>query len=156
MTHQATIDAYAKGPSLVRAAFTGLTPAQLNAFPVSGTWSLQQIAVHLLESDLAATHRMRRIAAEEAPPLLISYDETALAKGLSYEADDLGLVLDYFDINRRFTAAWLRRVPEADFAKFGIHNQRGKVTLAEMLQMYVQHVDHHLKFVREKRKMLGV
>lgn len=149
------IAAYAQGPSLVRSAFAGLTAQHLDAFPVPGTWSLRQIGVHLLDSDLAATHRMRRIASEETPPLIIAYDESAFVKALSYEQDNFALVLDLFEMNRRWTAAWLTRVPETDFARHGIHNQRGKVTLGELVSMYAWHVDHHLKFVTQKRAMLG-
>jgi uncharacterized damage-inducible protein DinB len=145
------IAAYAAAPTLVRAAFAGLTPAQLDARPADGSWTLRQIAVHLLESDLAATHRMRRIAAEATPPLIIAYDESALAANLSYDQDDLALVLDLFELNRRFTAAWLARVPESQFSRHGIHNQRGRVTLAEMVVMYVEHVDHHLRHAKKKR-----
>lgn len=150
------IAAYAQGPSLVRSAFAGLTAQHLDAFPVPGTWSLRQIGVHLLDSDLAATHRMRRIASEDTPPLIIAYDESAFSRGLSYDSDDLSLVLDVFEMNRRWTGAWLSRVPEKHFARYGVHNQRGRVTLGEMVVMYVEHVDHHLKFVKQKRAMLGV
>jgi hypothetical protein len=150
----AMIKAFAKGPELVREAYAGLSASHLDAFPVPGTWSLRQIAVHILDSDLAATHRMRRIACEETP-LLIAYDETAFARSLSYEREDLGMVLDLFALNRRFTAGWLSRVPQEVFERVGVHNQRGKVSLAEMVGMYVKHVDHHLVFVRKKRAMLG-
>lgn len=148
------IAAFAAAPSLLRAALQGLSPAQLDARPADGSWTIRQIAIHLLESDLAATHRMRRIAAEDTPPLLIAYDESALAKNLSYDKDDLALALDLFELNRRFTASWLARVPEKDFTKHGIHNQRGKVTLAEMVALYVEHVDHHLAFIKKKRAAL--
>lgn len=33
--------------------------------------------------------------------------------------------------------------------------QRGKVTLLEIVEIDTNHVDHHLKFVHEKRKNLG-
>ncbi len=155
MTITDTIAAYARGPALVRAAFAGISPAQLDARPADGSWTIRQIGVHLVESDLAATHRMRRIAAEGTPPLIIAYDESALAKNLSYDKDDLALVLDLFDLNRRFTAAWLGRVSSVEFLRYGIHNQRGRVTLAEMVAMYVEHVDHHLRFVQRKRAALG-
>ncbi len=156
MTIASTIAAFAQGPTLVNAAFAGLSAPHLDAFPIPGTWSLRQIGVHLLDSDLAATHRMRRIASEETPPLIIAYDESAFVRHLSYERDDLGQALALFEMNRRWTAAWLSRVPEKDFARHGIHNQRGKITLGEMVALYVEHVDHHLKFVKQKRAMLGV
>jgi hypothetical protein len=36
-----------------------------------------------------------------------------------------------------------------------VHNERGKMTLEEYLGGVVWHLQHHLKFVREKRKLLG-
>lgn len=150
----AHIDRYEAAADVPARAIQGLTPAQLNAFPVPGTWSIQQIIVHLLESDLAATHRMRRIAAEDLP-LIIGYDETRFAQVLSYDKADLDLVTQLFRLNRRFTAAWLRTLPAEAFARECVHNQYGKFPLSRMVQMYGDHVDHHLKFIREKRAMLG-
>jgi hypothetical protein len=36
-----------------------------------------------------------------------------------------------------------------------VHTQRGKVTLLPVVEIYANHVDHHLKFVAEKRRNLG-
>ena len=148
-----TIDQYEAGADVPRQGIAGLTPDQLDAHPVPGTWSIRQITVHLLESELAAIHRMRRIAAEDKP-LIIAYDETAMAKGLHYEEEDLKVVTDMFAAVRHWNAAWLRRMPDEAFARTGIHNQRGLVTLGQMVQMYVDHLEHHMKFLREKRAMV--
>ncbi len=153
-SQHATIDHYLARAHLLRPAIQGLTPAQLDAHPVPNTWSIREIVVHLLESDLAATHRMRRIAGEDSPPLIIAYDETALAKHLAYERADLDLVVRLFEALRQFTGDWLRTLPDDAFARWGVHNQRGKVTLAEMIAMYIEHVDHHLKFLAQKRAMV--
>lgn len=144
------IAAYESRSPLVRTAVAGLTAAQLSRPASPGTWSIQQVVVHLLDSDLAATHRMRRIAAEELP-LLIAYDESAFVAALKYERSDLVEVLDLFELNRRFTARWLRTLAPEAFDRAGVHNQRGKVTLRDMVAGYVQHVDHHLQFVAGKR-----
>src|SRR5688572_8589914 len=80
----AEIDRYEARAEVPGRAVAGLTREQLLAFPVPGTWSIQQIIVHLLESDLVATHRMRRIVAEDLP-LVIGYDETRFAQVLSYD-----------------------------------------------------------------------
>jgi hypothetical protein len=53
------------------------------------------------------------------------------------------------------TAALLRRLPDEAFLRAGVHNQRGKVTLAEMVQMYVNHVRDHMVHLLKKRAMLG-
>ena len=112
-------------------------------------------AVHLLDSDLASTHRMRRIVAEECP-LLVAYDENAFIARLPSADADLVEVLDLFEANRRFTARWLRSLPAEAFSRVGIHTQRGKVTLLQIVEIYSNHVGHHLEFVAQKRRNLGV
>ncbi len=138
----------------LHAIVRGLTREQLVSFPVPGTWSLQQLVAHVLDSDLIAVHRMKRIIAEELP-LLISYDETAFALRLNYQELDTVTVCDLFRLNRVHMGEILRHLPDATFERCGVHNQRGKVSLREMLEMYVHHVEHHLKFAREKRTRLG-
>ncbi len=158
MTHSAelsrAIDQYEAGATTPAAAIVGLSPDELNAVPVPGTWSIRQIVVHLWESDTAASHRMRRIAAEDLP-LIIAYDETAMADKLSYDREDLARVCRLFEENRRWTASWLRRTPESDFARAGVHNRRGKVTLSEIVGMYVDHLRGHMAHLLRKRELLG-
>jgi uncharacterized damage-inducible protein DinB len=149
------IASYESGPAKLRAACAGLTDAQLNTRIGPGEWSIMENAVHLLDSDLASTHRKRRIVAEENP-LLIAYDENAFIARLPSAQANIAEVLDTFEANRRFTARWLRTLPSEAFARTGIHTQRGKVTLLQVVEIYANHVDHHLKFVMEKRRNLGV
>jgi hypothetical protein len=58
------------------------------------------------------------------------------------------------EINSRQTARVLRKLPEAAFARKGMHTVVGAISLAEMLQRIANHVDHHLKFIHQKRKLL--
>jgi hypothetical protein len=149
------IEKYATDASVPGEAIRGLTKADLNAFPVPGTWSIQQIIIHLMDSDLIGTDRMKRVAAESSPPQLIGYDETAFAKNLFYDKLDPVQACEVFRLNRLLTAAVLRNLPDSAFTRHGMHSERGRETLEELLQGYVEHVDHHMKFLREKRKMLG-
>ena len=152
---EASIARYERGAARLRAACGGLSAEQANRRVGPGTWSVQEVAVHLLDSDLAATHRMRRIAAEDQP-LLVAYDENAFIARLPADRLDLGEVLAAFEANRRFTARWLRTLAPGDFARTGIHTERGKVTLGEIVSTYAWHVDHHLAFVEGKRRTLGI
>jgi len=151
---ETAIASYESGPAKLRAACAGLTAAQLCTRIGPGTWSIMENAVHLLDSDLASTHRKRRIVAEDNP-LLVAYDENAFIANLPSDHADLAEVLDLFEANRRFTARWLRTLPADAFARTAVHTQRGKVTLLQVVEIYANHVDHHLKFVAEKRRNLG-
>lgn len=147
------IDAFAAGPAKLRAAVAGLTPEQLAARPIAGTWSIHEIVVHLMDSDSIGIDRMKRIAAEKLP-LLIGYDQDLFIAGLFPHAQNIADALDVFELNRRLFVTTLRALPPEAFDKAGIHNEIGRVTLAEMLDKYVHHLDHHLTFVAKKRSLV--
>ena len=132
-----------------------LSKDHLMARPIPGTWSLQELVIHVMESDLIATHRMKRIIAEENP-LLISYDENLFVKSLYYHDCDVRLCAQLFRLNRLQMGEILHRLPPAAFERCGVHNVRGKVSLKEMVAMYADHVEHHLRFAREKLKALAL
>ena len=145
---------YLAGADQLAPAISGLSVAELDALPVKGTWSIRQIVLHLLDSDLIASDRMKRIIAEENPTI-IGFDESAFARNLFYDQLDAELACDLFAKNRRLTHEILRRLPESAFARAGTHNERGRIMLADLVETYTGHLEHHLGFIREKRKLLG-
>ncbi len=149
------IDRYAAGATELGRSIAGLSREELTAFPVPGTWSIQQIVLHMMDSDLIASDRMKRVAAEDRPPTLIGYDESAFARGLFHQELDPQLACDIFEKNRRMTVEILRRLPPAAFDRKGHHNERGEVTLRDLVETYTDHLEHHLKFIRQKRELLA-
>lgn len=151
---RSNVEAYAAGAARVTEAIRGLEAADFAATPVAGTWSIGQIVIHLMDSDLIAADRMKRIIAEENPTL-IGYDETAFSQKLFYAQQDPFAAAEIFRMNRELFSVVLRNVDDAAFARGGMHNERGRLTLAEMLETYVRHLNHHLGFIRHKRQLLG-
>ncbi len=154
MSYTAMIDEYARGGTVLTQVIQGLAAADFAAFPVPGTWSIGQIVLHLMDSDLIASDRMKRIIAEDNPTI-IGYNESLFAAKLHYDKLDPFLAAEVFAKNRQLTAVILRQLPDEAFARVGTHNERGKITLGEMAGLCVWHVDHHLKFLRHKRQLLG-
>ncbi len=148
------IDRYVAEAGDLGKAIAGLAPEDLLAFPVPGTWSIQQIVLHIVDSDLVLADRMKRVIAEDKP-LLIGFDESKFTARLHYEVQDPALACDVLAKNRQLMASVLRKLPDEAFDRAGIHSERGKVTLADLLLNAVNHLQHHLKFVYEKRKLLG-
>jgi DinB superfamily len=148
------IEKYVAAATVPAGAIRGLSAQELNSFPVPGTWSIQQVIFHLMDSDLIASDRVKRVIAEESPPLL-AYDETAFSKKLYYEELDPALACEIFRLNRQMTGAILRKLPDAAFARAGMHSERGRETLEDLVRIYINHVDRHMKFVKEKRRVLG-
>lgn len=148
------IDRFERGGASLRAVVEGLSEEDLRAKPGPGAWSIRELVIHVLDSDLVAHDRMRRVAGMERP-LLLAYDENAYIARLPYDALDLGLVCEVFGSTRRLMAQLLRALPDDAFAREGVHNERGIVTLGGLVSGYVEHLEHHLRFAREKRERLG-
>lgn len=152
--NRAIIDEYVRGAAIPAQAIAGLSAADLDALPVPGTWSIRQIVLHLMDSDLIAADRMKRIIAEDQPAL-IGFDESAFARNLFYTQLDASAAAELFRANRLLMGEILRRLPESAFVRVGMHNQRGRVTLGQLVELYVRHLDHHMKFLKHKRQLLG-
>lgn len=151
----ALIDAYIAGPDALRRAVAGMSREQLTARPVPGTWSTLEVVGHLADSEQAWCHRIKRVIAEDRP-LLIGYDETRLAAALDYQGEDVEAQLALIEAMRRQLARILRGLPVAAWARVGVHNERGLVGLEEMVRIEAEHIAHHLRFIHEKRRALGL
>lgn len=148
------IDRYLSGASALTKAIEGLSREEMLTFPVPGKWSVQQLVLHLFDSDLVGLDRMRRIIAMERP-MIMAYDENAYIASLHYEAADAKAAARAFEANRMLMGALLRDLPDEAFQRVGVHSERGLVTLADQVQVYVRHLEHHMEFMRAKRKALG-
>src|SRR4051794_29383596 len=132
---RALIDRYAAGALLPAKAIEGLSRADLLATPVPGRWSTQQVIIHLMDSDLVGTDRMKRVIAEERP-LLMGYNETAFVKNLFYDKQDAAVACEIFAKNRAMMAEILRSLPDEAFQRTGVHSERGLETLEHFVKGY--------------------
>jgi uncharacterized damage-inducible protein DinB len=151
----ATIDSFLEGPSLVRQALAGMNGEHLQARPVAGRWSTLEVVCHLVDSDQAWCHRIKRTIAEERP-LQIGYDETRFTAALAYNERDVEAELNLLEAMRIQLGAILRAIPAEAWDRTCVHNERGLMTVREMVEIEAEHVRHHVRFIREKRVALGL
>lgn len=149
------IEDYLAGPAALRKAVSGMTPEQLKARPVPGKWSTLEVVCHLADFDPILADRMKRVIALDEPPL-IGADENRFAAALAYHERDLEEELTIVEKTRTQLARILRKLPEEALSRAGIHNERGKLTLEQLLATATRHIVHHLKYVEEKRRALGL
>jgi uncharacterized damage-inducible protein DinB len=154
MPDPSNIENYETGAKKVSQAIEGLTRDDLLTFPVPGTWSIQQIVLHLADSEQVFADRMKRVIAEDNPALL-AYDENKWTASLHYPAQSAADAAAMIELTRRQMARVLRSLPESAFERKGIHSQAGPVSLRELVGKAAGHLEHHLKFIVEKRKKLG-
>ena len=147
----ALLEEYRRGTLLLREAFNDVAPDRLHQTPTDGSWTLHQIAIHLVDSDLTGSVRMKRVACMDKPPL-IGFDESAMASLSGNEKIPLALALDLFDLNRQATLIVLEALPEEAFARTGLHNEAGELNLRDLVEKFVKHLHHHLEFVEKKKR----
>jgi DinB superfamily len=152
------IDRYAAGGETLQKAVVGLSQQDLLWKPPAeagiGLWSIQQIVIHLMDSDLIWAARMKSMIAEDDPQIL-GFDESKFADHLFYEDQDAQIALRLLDLNRRQMARVLRKLPDSAFSRTGQHNERGPITLVQSVHGTVEHLEHHVDFIRKKREKLG-
>jgi len=153
MNHK-LIEQYAAGGEKLRQAVVGLSREDLVARPGPGAWSIQELVIHVVDSDFVGMDRMKRVIAEE-DPTLIGFDETLWIAHHFPHDQSLDDALTLFEAGRRQMVRVLVKLPEDAFTRTGIHNERGPLTLENLLRTFVEHLDHHLKFLYEKRERLG-
>lgn len=149
------IEQYLAGPQVLRKAVAGMSREQLLARPVPGKWSTQEVVCHLTDFEPVYADRMKRVIAEERPPL-IGADQDKFARRLAYHERDVEEELAIVDNTRKQMARILKALKPEDFSRVGIHNEAGPRTLEQLLATITNHIPHHVKFIEEKRRALGL
>ena len=149
------IDEYLAGPPALRQAVSGMSREQLLARPVSGKWSTLEVVAHIADFDPILADRVKRILALDNPPLT-GADENRFVAALAYHDRDLEEELSIVERTRSQLARILRKQNDAVLQRSGVHSERGPMTLERMLTAAIRHIPHHVQFIQDKRKALGL
>ncbi len=149
-------DVYVKGAADVRAAVQGLSREQLLTRPIPGKWSTLEVLCHLADFEAIFADRMKRLIALGDTPLILAADDKLFAKALRYHDRDAEEEVVLIEATRGQMARILRTLTNDHLQLKGVHTAAGLITLEKVLQTAINHFSHHLPFVLEKRKALGV
>jgi uncharacterized damage-inducible protein DinB len=157
MSKSQLLENYLNGVKMVQDAVEGLSPQQLKARPVAGKWSTLEVVCHLADFEPIYADRMKRILSHDKP-VLASVDEQKLAR-LAYNDRDVREELNVIEATRKAFARLLGALPDSALQRTGIYQHEGKDeerTVEKFLTLITNHIPHHVKFVHEKRKALGL
>ena len=149
-------EAYLQGIADLRAAVAGMSREQLAARPVPGKMSTLEVLCHLADFEAIMAERMKRIIALGDTPLILAADENHFLKELHYHDRDAANELTLIEATRKQMAQIIRTLRPEQFQKSGVHTQKGLLTLEKVIQGAINHVAHHVPFIHEKRKALGL
>jgi DinB superfamily len=149
------IDQYVAGAAELRAAVAGMSREQLVARPIAGKLSTLEVVCHLADFDPIHADRMKRVIAEERP-ILVGADENRFLAALAYHDRDLEDEVTIVERTRSQLARILRKLPEPAFQRVGNHTELGTRTLEQLLAGCSNHITHHVRFIHDKRRALGL
>jgi hypothetical protein len=128
-------------PQRLRKLTSGLTPDQLNT--KYRNWTVRQIVHHLADSHINALVRFK-LALTEDVPTIKPYDESKWSAVVDATEGPIEPSLAILD---GLHARWAYLVEQLDLGELGRefhHPEMGRhLSLAEALEMYVWHADHH-------------
>ena len=152
------IDQFAAGGEKLAMSIRGLSKEDLLCAPPPdagvGRWSIQQVVIHCVDSDLVSVDRLKRMIAEDNP-MLIGYDENKFAANLFYDAQPADEAIALLDANRKLFTNVLVKLADNAWNRKGTHNERGELTVGGYLKSTVDHLEHHIKFIHDKRAFWG-
>jgi len=146
---------YLDGSRQLREAVRGLNREQVQARPIAGKWSTLEVVCHLADFEPILADRMKRVIAEDRPQL-VGADEGRFAAALAYHERHVEEELILIEHTRSQMARILRTLPVEALARVGIHSERGPRTLEQLLAGAIKHIPHHVAYIHEKRKALGL
>lgn len=148
------IDVYESAIGDLRATVAGLTPEQLRLRPIPGKWSTLEVVCHISDCEQFFADRIKRTIAMDRP-LLLGADGFRYPEPLKYHDRDLNEELELIAITRRQMARILRLVSLDAWERTAVHSETGLVTVRQLLLHAINHLQHHQRFIAEKRSALN-
>jgi len=140
---QNPLDVLERTPALLRSAVAPLSTVQVRRPEQDGKWSVLEVVQHLADSELVSGVRLRMVLAQNRASL-VAYDQDVWAERLRYSQADAAHALDEFTLVRRSNLRLLRSLSNDDWARVGVHVERGEQTLADMVRLSAGHDLVHL------------
>ena len=142
-------------PKKLSSLIRKLNKKQLTRRPAPpGKWSIAEILAHLADTELAGGWRMRMILSQNGTPVQ-AFDQDAWANTFNYIQRDSKSSLETFRVLRE-NLVLLKSVPKNLWENYGMHQERGKESIAHIVRMFAGHDLNHLqqieKIVKESRR----
>jgi hypothetical protein len=139
-------------PDKLGALLDGKSKEQLTRRPQPDKWSVAEIVAHLADSEIATSWRLRQILSTNAITVQ-AYDQDQWAATFGYAGRDPTRSLELFRVLREANVRLLESVSRKLWDNYGLHQERGKETVAHLVSMVAGHDLNHL---RQVENILGV
>ena len=121
----------------------GLNKKQLTRRPAPDKWSIAEILAHLADAELVGSWRMRQVIGNNGATIQ-PFDQNVWASTFAYARRDPKQSLEVFRVLRENNLAMLKSLPNELWENYGMHQERGKESVAHIVNMYAGHDVNHV------------
>jgi DinB superfamily len=129
-------------PAKLTTLVSGKSEDLLRKRPAAEKWSVAEIVAHLSEAEIAIAFRLRMILSSSGVAIQ-AFDQDAWAK--RYATMPLSLSLNLFRAVREANLALYRSLTPEEWQQYGMHSERGKESLRQVMTLHGGHDINHLK-----------
>ncbi len=138
----------ASSPGKIGRLLKAATKRTLTRHPEPGKWSVAELLGHLADAELAYSFRIRLILGANGTPVQ-AYDQDKWVGFSRYEKQDPRLSFEAYRIQRERNLSLLRLLPPEMLEYFGMHEERGRETVARLTEMIAGHDINHLRQIQQ-------
>ena len=130
-------------------AIAAAPAAELHRRPQPGKWSVVEIIAHLAEDELVTSWRYRQML--ESPGCsLPGFDQARWASWGRYQEWSAGEALSMFRLLRAANLRLLRNLTDEEWARWGTHAERGRISVRDLARHMAGHDRNHLDQIRSR------
>ena len=124
----------------------GAKPSDLTRKPAGGKWSVVEIVAHMAEDELTSSWRYRQMLERDGATLQ-GFDQDLWARLGEYANWTAQDALEMFRLLREANLRVLAKLSPSQWEHFGVHEERGRITVRDLARHMAAHDMNHIKQV---------
>ena len=141
------LESQRQGPAALAALIASASNQQLTTRPQPDKWSVGEILAHLAEDEVATAWRYRQMV-EHNGIELPGFDQDMWAKLGNYRSRAPRESLALFQLLREANLTFLEQLTPEQWECFGIHAERGRITVRDLAAHMAGHDANHIEQIR--------
>jgi hypothetical protein len=138
-------------PVLLGQLIDGVSESRLRERPGPSRWSVAELLAHLADAEIGCSWRYRQMIEHDGCPLS-PYDQELWNALGAYSSQRPSDSLQLFRLLRENNLRMLDRLTAEQWERYGMHAERGKMTVRDLV---LQIAGHDLNHVEQIRKVLN-
>ncbi|MFA6457267.1 MAG: DinB family protein [Bacteroidota bacterium] len=135
-------------PQKIKRIISGVNKRTLTARPEPGKWSVTEIVAHLAETEIVLGWRYRSIAGKNGVTLQ-PFEQDDWARNSKYAQANIIEMLELYSVVRRANIRFLTGLTKEQWQQHGMHQERGKETIAHLVNLEAGHDINHFKQIQK-------